>query len=364
MARKKKNAGSVPLTSPQTREEHYLANIAGLVETKPEYPFTRVERYLDAISGSTSGLGDRVTALEIGKLDVIGKGINLLDNAYFIGGGTAGKFPVNQKGATSYNATGAICIDRWVLNQNTLSLTAAGLKANTGSSINLIQYFEDERIDDGQTYTLSVLTDTGCVSISAVLDKSATPSSGWQMSTPAGNGAWAGLKHDPAGSPGKWHLRLTASSDSTVIKAIKLELGSQQTLARKVGNDWVLNDAPPNYQQELAKCQRYLQVFEGWEFTPIGHVYPASATQLSIAIPLTVPMKGVLASIGAETTVYVSTNGIWNQTVTIPASNQNVRLSPNFAQVDVTLASALSGTFPSMALLSCTPTTKLIISAE
>ena len=67
MARKKKNAGSVPLTSPQTREEHYLANIAGLVETKPEYPFTRVERYLDAISSVDSGLEDRVAALETGK---------------------------------------------------------------------------------------------------------------------------------------------------------------------------------------------------------------------------------------------------------------------------------------------------------
>ena len=189
-----------------------------------------------------------------GFTPVVGKGINLLDNAYFIGGGTAGKFPVNQKNATSYNATGAICIDRWVLNQNTLSLTAAGLKANTGSSINLIQYFEDERIDDGQTYTLSVLTDTGCVSVSAVLDKSATPSSGWQMSTTTGNGAWAGLRHDP----GKWHLRLTTSSDSTVIKAIKLELGTQQTLAHQENGSWVLNDPAPNYAEELAKCQRYL----------------------------------------------------------------------------------------------------------
>lgn len=67
MSRKKKNAGSAPLTSPETREEHYLANIAGLVGTKPEYPFTRVERYLDAISTGTSGLADRVSALEIGK---------------------------------------------------------------------------------------------------------------------------------------------------------------------------------------------------------------------------------------------------------------------------------------------------------
>lgn len=53
MARKKKNAGSAPLTAPETREERYLAKIAGLVDTKPEYPFTRIERYLDAIADST-----------------------------------------------------------------------------------------------------------------------------------------------------------------------------------------------------------------------------------------------------------------------------------------------------------------------
>jgi hypothetical protein len=174
---------------------------------------------------------------------------------------------VNQKGATSYNTAGAICIDRWVLNQNTLSLTAAGLKANTGSSINLIQYFEDERIEDGQTYTLSVLTDMHCVSISAVLDKSATPSGSWQMSTPGSNwyGVWAGLRHDHAGSSGKWHLRLTTSGDSTVIKAIKLELGAVQTLARQVNGSWVLNDPPPNYQQELAKCSTYLHIIKAYD---------------------------------------------------------------------------------------------------
>ena len=70
MARKNRNAGAAPLTAPQTREERYLANIAGLVATKPAYPFTRTERYLDSISSSTSGLADRVTALETGKAPV------------------------------------------------------------------------------------------------------------------------------------------------------------------------------------------------------------------------------------------------------------------------------------------------------
>ena len=48
---------------------------------------------------------------------------------------------------------------------------------------------------------------------------------------------------------------------SIKLKAIKLELGSQQTLARQENGVWVLNDPPPNKQQELAKCQRYFQRF-------------------------------------------------------------------------------------------------------
>jgi hypothetical protein len=41
------------------------------------------------------------------------------------------------------------------------------------------------------------------------------------------------------------------------IKAIKLELGSEQTLAHQENGQWVLNEIP-DYGQELAKCQRYL----------------------------------------------------------------------------------------------------------
>jgi hypothetical protein len=47
-------------------------------------------------------------------------------------------------------------------------------------------------------------------------------------------------------------------NDSITISAAKLELGTQQTLAHQDSSgNWVLNDPPPNYALELAKCQRY-----------------------------------------------------------------------------------------------------------
>lgn len=65
----------------------------------------------------------------------------------------------------------------------------------------------------------------------------------------------------------------TSSGSSVKVSAVKLELGSEQTLARNVGTDanpeWVLNDPPPNYQQELAKCQRYYYAGRGGAYLTV-----------------------------------------------------------------------------------------------
>ena len=44
------------------------------------------------------------------------------------------------------------------------------------------------------------------------------------------------------------------------IKAVKLELGSQQTLAHQENGVWVLNEIP-KFGEQLAACQRYYQVY-------------------------------------------------------------------------------------------------------
>ena len=48
---------------------------------------------------------------------------------------------------------------------------------------------------------------------------------------------------------------------SATLIAAKLELGTRSTLARLVDGEWVLKDPPPNFQQELAKCQRMYQIY-------------------------------------------------------------------------------------------------------
>ena len=51
-----------------------------------------------------------------------------------------------------------------------------------------------------------------------------------------------------------------AANQGLYIKAIKLELGEQQTLAHQENGAWVLNELP-DYGGELLRCQRYYQVY-------------------------------------------------------------------------------------------------------
>ena len=70
------------------------------------------------------------------------------------------------------------------------------------------------------------------------------------------------------------------------IKAVKLELGSRQTLAHQdADGNWVLNEIP-DYGEQLARCQRYFQTFateslrptNALDFRPVMRATPALST--------------------------------------------------------------------------------------
>ena len=58
-----------------------------------------------------------------------------------------------------------------------------------------------------------------------------------------------------------------STSDSLGIKAAKLELGSQQTLAHIENGAWQLNEIP-DYGEQLARCQRYFQLYSASDKRP------------------------------------------------------------------------------------------------
>ena len=191
---------------------------------------------------------------------------NLLDNWYFVGGGSqqgGGQFPINQRGKTTYSATGGSAknvysFDRWYCSQTiegntfTANIEKDGITlSNSGSREGaLIQNVPGIPLG---TYTFSVL-------VSDVVGRVEL----WTSNDAYGDGAHIALKDGfntmsaTITSYTNWiFFNVTVYPGASVkIKAAKLELGGTQTLAHKEGDAWVLNEVP-NYAEELAKCQRY-----------------------------------------------------------------------------------------------------------
>lgn len=80
--------------------------------------------------------------------------------------------------------------------------------------------------------------------------------------------------------------RNTAGATFTV-KAVKLELGSQQTLAHQENGVWVLNEIP-KFGDQLAECQRYLIPINNWTRVRTSYY---SGTALFFAVPIPSTMR-------------------------------------------------------------------------
>ena len=196
---------------------------------------------------------------------------NLLDNAYFVGGGSQlgdGIFPVNQRGQTSYTG-GGTTFDRWRLSSGG-SMTLAP----EGVSVNGLMY--QKKVLDltvGDTYTLSRRnTDGTIVSVTGIVPSA----EGWAV----GNQNF-GVYFRPS----------TKVCDIQIcgeyfLQAIKLEKGSVSTLA---------NDVPPDFGEELRKCQRYFLRLKatGYNYIPIASGVWTSVSTVRMLINTPVPMRAV-----------------------------------------------------------------------
>lgn len=190
-------------------------------------------------------------------LAALGAGVrpNLLDNSYFVGGGSqqgGGQFPINQRGKTSYIGSG-YGIDRWKWDRSDELASMIIHDGYTTFQRNgwLRQIVESGRTTfDGKTMTASILTNEGelqTVTFVATADDSYVNTERWMFNHYFNGHAWI--------------FGFCAFNRDCNALAAKLELGSQQTLAHQDENgNWVLNEIP-NFQQELAKCQRYFQLY-------------------------------------------------------------------------------------------------------
>lgn len=240
---------------------------------------------------------------------------NLLDNAYFIGGGSqrgGGHFPINQRGLTEVVKPSAGMyglLDRWkVYGTNaTFTLLSDGIEISTGggASCGLIQIVESSRLLPGRTYTLSCLfepngatdiflsygTGPSTVSASQALDGIEVDTNGRAL------GVFTFTLADALPDLLNFRIRAAATSAAQTFRviAMKLELGPNQTLAHEsAGGGWQLNNLP-NFSDELMRCQRYYQIWRpilGQSWGAIGIATCTFNNAVYLPLGLNVPLRG------------------------------------------------------------------------
>ena len=198
---------------------------------------------------------------------------NLLDNWYFVYGkainndySSNGTFPVNQRNVRSYQGNGTYGIDRWLIYGNhyvTVQPTGIEVANTTGNYGGIVQVIENGIANlSGKIVTLSCLykrisgnvpgigvfygnknAGTAIQSVSLNAELSTTSLGSVTFTVPS-----SGLSDD------LFVRYLTYNNIADVLLiAVKLELGSTQTLAHLEGSTWVLNEIP-NYDDQILRC--------------------------------------------------------------------------------------------------------------
>lgn len=133
----------------------------------------------------------------------------------------------NTQAVRGYMGTG-YGIDRWKLVSGSVTIKSGAIVLN-GTIAQVLEYAV------GQTVTATVLTPDGVTDVTPVYDDETKA--------------------------------FTITAQEKPIRAVKLELGTQQTLAHQENGVWRLNEIP-KFGNQLAECQRYYQVYTTAEARP------------------------------------------------------------------------------------------------
>ena len=210
---------------------------------------------------------------------------NLLDNWYFAN-------PVNQRGQTEYSGNKVYTIDRWMLSQatGTLTVDSGQITYTAGTATVQIRQYIEAQLPDGY-YTLSFLLPDKSIYY-LVMKKSGNSynylkSDGSLGVTSAGVGAQVSSNN----SKDTVFVYIPAGASLSLVAA-KFEFGSQQTLAHQdADGNWVLNEIP-DYGEQLARCQRYYQVFDCTNaYVVIAFGHATETTVFRGLIPTLVAMR-------------------------------------------------------------------------
>ena len=211
---------------------------------------------------------------------------NLLDNPWFT---------INQRGITdSWNTQFSVGVDRWAKSSDsssTLEVTTDGIAEVDGKAFSIYQVLDSAATNYesikrlyGKTLTISVLFSDGIIETGSYnLPLSDYRPSTNQTRTFINNSTRIEYARIESFAVGNVNLAIRVKAGN-VIRAVKLEIGTASTL---------INDTAPNYQQELAKCQRYFVRFKSNATYSVysGMGYVVSATEVRTPMNLPVSMR-------------------------------------------------------------------------
>ena len=287
------------------------------------------------------------------RVPVYGLGKNLLDNAYFVGGGSQlgdGVFPINQRGQTVYpsTASGLYFIDRWdyQCRYGTITLNSNGINmaVTTASGANWIrQQIPGDTLLNKQL-TVSILDSQGNLRTFPV---KVTAKNVNVDNTVTLDGVGMIVRIN-IGTNFTFIIRKDSTVFDITIQAIKLELGTEQTLAHQENGTWVLNEIP-DYGEELRKCQRYFLALLPNGSTPlVGNGISISTTQATIMIPTPVPMRSTTPVVTFSGTLKVWHGSVYGSTAPNLTAFVNPAVGSNGIGTTIQVASGLTAGEPVM----------------
>ena len=229
---------------------------------------------------------------------------NILHNWYFAN-------PVNQRGKTEYSGATQYTIDRWkATNAATVVFVADGyitLDASAGAAY-LRQFFENALPNQAVTISAMVrgagqlshyLTNASGTSGVSTIRRSTVESDEWEVFS-------ATYTADEFTAEIRGATFAVTQGGKIDFRAVKLEYGTQQTLAHQdADGNWVLNEIP-DYGEQLALCQRYCQVMNIGKSFGFSGFLTSSATTARGFLPIK-PMRAEPA-ISATGKMYVNTD--------------------------------------------------------
>lgn len=220
---------------------------------------------------------------------------NLLDNWYFAD-------PINQKGVASGTAwgNGYGGIDRWAC------FYTGSVKWVRGEGIYLIggidgdaiidQRFTSDAFQDGEKLTISALAKDLSTNTWHLLENNITWGINSSIKVITIGTHQVSLDYIKNYADGPIDVFRVYKRDrlagDILVYAMKLELGSQQTLAHKdEDGSWVLNDPHPDKALELEKCKRHMVVYNRDGIIGIAHTYTERDAYFCIVLPTTLIKK-------------------------------------------------------------------------